>query len=568
MSAPVDQHIQQLPVQLANQIAAGEVVERPASVVKELLENSLDAGATRIDIDIEQGGLRSIRIQDDGAGIFEQDLPLALSRHATSKVSSLFDLEHLTSLGFRGEALPSIASVSRLQIISRRHDAVQASRIEVTEQGVISEVLPAAHPAGTTVLVEDLFCNAPARRRFQRATKTEFAHIQDVVQRIALARPDITIQLRHNDRQVIKVSAVNEGGSDVERMARVFGREFVESALAVDAEADGLRLYGYMAPASLHRAQTDRQYVYINGRVVKDKILSHAIRQAYSNQLPEGRFASYLLHLEIDPTLVDVNVHPTKHEVRFRDGRNIHDFLFSALQRTLQQKRRENDFSDVVAVHPTTMKSPSSSGVVRERAAVYSMPLREVGANDAEHPYGQVLSLIDGRFLFCKKAEQHWLLDSQRLLQQSYQKRLENELQQSGVVSRPLLLPERLSLVSQQVKLIEKHSVLLGQLGFEITISGDASALLRRAPVVLQQAEQKSLAQAVLEILSDDSQQAMHLHLARAAALTTELPETSRQLQTWLASVLLTVDAQLEKDWLVELAAVDLEALFPDPVQD
>lgn len=564
-ATPKVKRIQQLSTQLANQIAAGEVVERPASVVKELLENSLDAGATQIDIEIEQGGLRLIRIHDNGAGIFAEDLPLALSRHATSKVSNLFDLENLTSLGFRGEALPSIASVSRLQIITRRHDATQASCIEVSDNGDISEVRPAAHPPGTTVVVADLFCNTPARRRFQRAAKTEFSHIQDIVQRIALARPDIAIQLRHNDRQVIKVASASENFSALARMARIFGQAFVDSAHTVAGEMDGLRIQGYAAPASLHRAQTDRQYVYINGRVVKDRVLSHAIRQAYSDQLPEGRYASYLLHLEIDPVLVDVNVHPTKHEVRFRDGRNVHDFLFTSVQRSLQgqQSAQAVVSEEKLAVQPTTMRSPLSNEV-RERAPVYAMPLREVPGNEVELPFGDVLSLLEDRFLLCRKAQQHCLIDTRTLLKQLYQQRLQNESQQDGVVSRPLLLPERLALLPNQAALIEEQSEVLQRLGFELTLSGDATALLRRAPVILQQANQPSLGLALLEMLGTTPEQEQYRDLAHAAALSTPLPEGCRHQQTWLAKQLDMLEDDAQPDWLVQLDSSSLHRLFPE----
>jgi len=557
MSSSIDHHIQQLPVQLANQIAAGEVVERPASVVKELLENSLDAGAKRVDIDIEQGGLQSIRIQDDGIGIYEQDLALALSRHATSKVSSLFDLEHLVSLGFRGEALPSIASVSRLQIISRRYDATQASRVEVAESGEISEVHPAAHPIGTTVVVDDLFCNAPARRRFMRAAKTEFSHIQDVVQRIAMARSDVAIQLRHNDRQILKVAAATDDESYQKRLARIFGQDFVAFAYTVAGEADGLRLKGLAAPASLHRTQTDRQYVYINGRIIKDRVLSHAIRQAYGEQLPEGRFASYCLHLEIDPVLVDVNVHPTKHEVRFRDGRNVHDFLYSAIQGALQ-----GQVASELATTPVVSEVAAIASEVRERPTVYARPLHQVVSNDAEHPFGDVVSVLAERFLLCKKSSQHWLIDARHLLEQAYLQRLKNEFDQQGIVARPLLLPERLALKDGQADLIEKSFEKITQLGFEITVMGDNTALLRRAPVVLQQAEQASLGLALLGLL--DQNELSLEKLAQSAALTTSLPKGLQGLQTWLAKLIDAVELNEQADWLLSLDASRLEQLFSE----
>ena len=559
MSSSVDQHIHQLPIQLANQIAAGEVVERPASVVKELLENSLDAGARQIDIDIEQGGLQRIRIQDDGVGIFEQDLALALSRHATSKVASLFDLEHLVSLGFRGEALPSIASVSRLQIISRRKNASQASRIEVNESGEVSDVHPAAHPSGTTVVVDDLFCNAPARRRFLRAAKTEFAHIQDVVQRIALARSEVTIQLRHNNRQILKVIAATDTASNQKRIARIFGQDVVASAFNVAKEADGLRLTGFVAPPDLHRAQTDRQYVYINGRVIKDRVLSHAIRQAYAGQLPEGRFASYCLYLEIDPVLVDVNVHPTKHEVRFRDGRNVHDFLFSAIQSALQGQTVE---TMAITNSPVASIAPSVSHQIQERATVYNMPSKQVASAKSEHPFGEVKNILAGRFLLCEKSSQHYLLDTEKLLIAVYAQRLNNELQQQGIVSRPLLLPERLALKTGQTELIECSIEKISQLGFEITVMGDTTALLRRAPVVLQQAEQASLGQALLKILEMDKQPVQAL--AQSAALSTLLPDGMAALQRWLAMQMDSVELVDTACCLITLDAAQLEQLFPE----
>lgn len=340
MSELVQRRINQLSTQLANQIAAGEVVERPASVVKELLENSLDAGATQIDIDVEQGGLRQIRIVDNGHGIHPEDLALALSRHATSKLINLEELACIASLGFRGEALPSIASVSRLQLISRQSGSEQAYSIDVNAQGEHSEVKPAAHPVGTSVIVEELFCNAPARRRFMRAAKTEFTHVQDVVQRVALGAPGVVINLRNNDRQVLRLPAAKDEISFQRRLAQVFGQKFIEAALPVMEESDGIRISGFVATAELHRSQADHQYVYINGRVIRDRLVNHAIRQAYADSLPAGRYASYVLMIELELNRVDVNVHPTKHEVRFRDGRLIHDFLFSAVNRALQEKKR------------------------------------------------------------------------------------------------------------------------------------------------------------------------------------------------------------------------------------
>ena len=557
MRASVKQHIQQLPTQLANQIAAGEVVERPASVVKELLENSIDANATRIDIDIEQGGLQSIRVQDDGEGIFEQELPLALSRHATSKVSSLFDLEHLVSLGFRGEALPSIASVSRLQITSRRHDAARGSRIEVNEEGEVSAVSPAAHPPGTTVVVDDLFCSVPARRRFLRAVKTEFSHIQDVVLRIALARPDVSIQLRHNNRQVIKLQAASDESRYQERIARVFGQDFLAAAFNMLDEVDGLRIKGLLAPAHLHRAQTDRQFVFINGRVIKDRVLSHAIRQGYADDLPEGRFACYCLYMDIDPELVDVNVHPTKHEVRFRDGRNVHDFLFSSVQRTLRGGTAASQAEPMIQHASMPVASE-----INERAPVYTMPVRKaVVSTDTTHPFGEVLTVIASRFLLCKKDTQHWLIDTEKLLEEVYQQRLASEYAGDGIVSRPLLVPERVKCATDEWSRLEQRVEAINQFGFELSMMSDTTVLLRRAPVVLQQANARALVEKLL-LLPEDSMTETMTALASVAAQTTLLPESPRSVHAWLATLLSSVPQVAQASWLRELDASRLAHLF------
>ncbi len=344
--------IQALPRLLADQIAAGEVVERPASVVKELLENSLDAGARHVEIEIEQGGMRLIRVRDDGAGIHPEDLALALSRHATSKLRGVDDLGRITTLGFRGEALPSIASVSRLRLTSRRHDASQAWCLEPSAAGPsdlpgISR--PAAHPPGTTVEVRDLFYNVPARRKFLRAERTEFGHIETVVRRIALSRFDVAFNLRHNRRNVLQLPALTppvrvagEGfpeGQCLERMAAVCGRAFVQHCLEVEAQAGELRLWGWIGLPTFSRSQADLQYCYVNGRIVRDRLVGHALRQAYQDVLYGGRQPVYVLYLELPPEQVDVNVHPTKHEVRFREPRRVRDFLFGAVHRALAGTR-------------------------------------------------------------------------------------------------------------------------------------------------------------------------------------------------------------------------------------
>lgn len=341
--------IRLLSPRLANQIAAGEVVERPASVVKELVENALDAGADRVDIEMEQGGVKLIRVRDDGSGIAEPDLPLALSRHATSKIVSLDDLESVASLGFRGEALASISSVSRLTLTSRIEAQEAASRVEVEGRDMDARISPAAHPVGTTVEVRDLFFNTPARRKFMRTEKTEFNHVEECVRRQALSRFDAGFTLRHNQRVIQNLRPAESLLDRERRVGALCGQKFIDNAVVIDAEATGLRLWGWVALPTFSRSQADLQYFFVNGRVIRDKLVAHAVRQAYRDVLFNNRHPAFVLYLEVDPATVDVNVHPTKHEVRFRDGRLVHDFIFRTLHKALADVRPDDHFRGAVA---------------------------------------------------------------------------------------------------------------------------------------------------------------------------------------------------------------------------
>lgn len=351
------QRINLLSPRLANQIAAGEVVERPASVVKELLENSLDAGATQLDVEVEQGGVRQIKIRDNGSGIVKDDLPLALSRHATSKIHTLDDLEAVKSLGFRGEALASISSVSRLLLTSKAKGEQEAWRVEAEGKDMGASVRPASHPDGTCIEVRDLFFNTPARRKFLRTDKTEFNHLSEVVKRLALSRYDVAFRLSHDGKQVYDLRAVTDQMHAEHRLATLLGKNFVQNALAIDVEAAGLRLWGWIGLPTFSRSQADLQYFFVNGRVVKDKLVAHAVRQAYRDVLYNGRHPTFVLYLELDPATVDVNVHPTKHEVRFRDGRLVHDFLFSKIHKVLADVRPEAAVDADVAVENSQLES-------------------------------------------------------------------------------------------------------------------------------------------------------------------------------------------------------------------
>lgn len=354
---------------LANQIAAGEVVERPANIIKELVENSLDAGAQRIEIDVEQGGIKLLRIRDDGHGIPKDDLPLALSRHATSKITTLDDLEAVHSLGFRGEALASISSVSRLTLTSATaaekdesdSESGQAWQVEVEGREMSASVKPAAHPKGTTLEVRDLFFNTPARRKFLRTEKTEFNHVDEYFKRLALSRYDVAFSLRHNQKVIHSLRPAIRNIDKEKRVAALLGTKFIDAALHVDAEAAGLGLTGWVGLPTFSRSQADMQYFFVNGRVVRDRLVAHAIKQAYRDVLYHGRQPAFVLYLTVDPALVDVNVHPTKHEVRFRDGRLVHDYLFRTLHKALADVRPDNQ------VAPTSLQG---SGVLSEGATV------------------------------------------------------------------------------------------------------------------------------------------------------------------------------------------------------
>ncbi|MDX6916770.1 DNA mismatch repair endonuclease MutL [Pectobacterium carotovorum] len=329
--------IQVLPPQLANQIAAGEVVERPASVVKELVENSLDAGATRIDIDIERGGAKLIRIRDNGSGIGKDELTLALARHATSKIATLDDLEAIVSMGFRGEALASISSVSRLTLTSRTAEQSEAWQAYAEGRDMAVTVKPAAHPVGTTLEVLDLFYNTPARRKFMRTEKTEFTHIDEVVRRIALARFDVAITLHHNGKLMRQYRAAPDKSQYERRLGNICGATFLQHALAVSWQHGDLTIHGWVADPVGAKQLPDMQYCYVNQRMMRDRLINHAIRQAYQDQLSDDQQPAYVLYLEIDPHQVDVNVHPAKHEVRFHQARLVHDFIYQAVMSVLQQ---------------------------------------------------------------------------------------------------------------------------------------------------------------------------------------------------------------------------------------
>ncbi len=522
--------IQPLPSRLVNQIAAGEVVERPASVAKELIENSIDAGATRIDVEVAQGGVKLLRIRDNGRGIGRDDLALALARHATSKLRSLEELECVDSMGFRGEALPSIASVSRLTISSRLADEDEAWLIH----GETLEIEPAAQPSGTTVEVRDLFYNTPARRKFLRTEKTEFSHLEQVARRMALARPDIGFSLTHNGRQVFNLTPVDDVEQQPKRLAAVLGKAFVESAIPFTREAAGLRLYGWVAKPTFSRSQADMQYFYVNRRLIRDKLVSHAVRQGYQDVLYHGRHPAYVLYLEIDPALVDVNVHPAKHEVRFRESRMVHDIVFRSLHHALAEAKAGMENPAVDAAPAEASTPPPAFGAslddaprqqpmrfpVRENHAGYNQAFQQYAAplagapssvspdgrapaervTETIPPLGFALAQLHGVYILAQNAEGLVIVDMHAAHERVTYEGFKRAWEADGIKSQPLLVPVSLAVSPREADLAEAHAEVFGRLGMEIARLGEETLVVRALPALLRHADAERL---LRDLLSD-----------------------------------------------------------------
>lgn len=556
-------HIQLLSPRLANQIAAGEVVERPASVVKELVENALDAGAARVDVEIEQGGAKLIRVRDDGSGIEEADLPLALSRHATSKILTLDDLEAVASLGFRGEALASISSVSRLTLTSRTELQEAAARVEVEGRDMDARISPAAHPVGTTVEVRDLFFNTPARRKFLRTEKTEFNHVEECVRRQALSRFDTGFTLRHNQRVVQSLRPAETDLDKERRIGSLCGQQFIDNAVVIDAEATGLRLWGWVALPTFSRSQADLQYFFVNGRVIRDKLVAHAVRQAYRDVLYNNRHPAFVLYLEVDPATVDVNVHPTKHEVRFRDGRLVHDFIFRTLHRALADVRPDDHLRGAAAQSfgresavaepersagsvsapgtsapwPTPSRAegyPASPGQplqqewrASDQMAFYqslnegggvSTPVAQADMSAAsaavtpprddaeEPPLGYAIAQLHGIYILAQSRAGLIVVDMHAAHERITYERMKRALAEQDLKSQPLLVPLSLAVSQKEAALTESHGDELQKLGLQIERIGPETLAVRQIPALLRGADTEQLVRDVLADLIEHGQ--------------------------------------------------------------
>ncbi len=518
---------------LANQIAAGEVVERPASVAKELLENSLDAGADRIEIDLEQGGVKLLRVRDNGRGIVKDDLALALSRHATSKISNLEDLENIGSLGFRGEALASISSVSRLAMMSKsdEENSDNGWKVETEGQNMDAKVAPVAHPRGTTVEVRDLFFNTPARKKFLKTEKTEFSRIDEVLKRMALSRFDVQFSLQHNKRSIHKLLPARTEQEQQRRVALVCGPAFVENSVHIDVERAGLRLWGWVSLPTFSRSQADLQYFYVNGRIIRDKLVTHAVKQAYRDVLFHGRHPAYVLYLELDPAIVDVNVHPTKHEVRFRDSRLVHDFLFSSLHKALAEltpsdRLASNSNPQELSVVETPGAVTEQLGTfvqqtplsLRESAPSYQSDrppvqatmvsvqdqlaaLQKLSSEDEEvPPLGYAIAQLHGIYILAQNKEGLIIVDMHAAHERITYERMKTACEKEELKMQPLLVPLSIAVSQAEANCADEQQQLLLSLGIALERVSDEAIVIRQVPSILKDS---NIEQMVRDVLSD-----------------------------------------------------------------
>lgn len=516
--------------QLANQIAAGEVVERPASVLKELVENSLDAGAKRIDIEIEQGGVKLIKVRDDGVGIAETELALALSRHATSKINDLQDLEAVSTLGFRGEALASIASVSRLALTSSIEGSANGWKAVSEGRDMEVDLQPAAHPQGTSVEVRDLFFNTPARRKFLRTEGTEYNRIDESIKKLALSRMDIAFSLRHNQRAQINLHPAQSQLEQEKRVADICGPAFMQQALYVDNDRLGVRLWGWMGLPTFSRSQADLQHFFVNGRCIRDKVVSHAIRQAYQDVLYHGRHPAFVLFLEIEPADVDVNVHPTKHEVRFRDSRAIHGFVYGTLSKALAQDRpqdhlqttemeQEIDTAGQRQPSQSALSFPTSGGQLQGSAnysqfshashgsvntsmeAYQSLYSGQMPDEQQElPPMGFAIAQLKGIYILAENAQGLIIVDMHAAHERITYERMKTSFDSQGLVSQPLLVPESLSVSEREADITDKSEEIFSQLGFVVERAAAESIIVREIPAILRGSEVEGL---LRDVISD-----------------------------------------------------------------
>ena len=538
--------IRVLPEQLVHQIAAGEVVERPASVIKELVENSLDAGALAIDIEVEKGGAELCRVRDDGAGIAADELLLALARHATSKIGSIDDLEAVRTLGFRGEALPSIASVARMRMISRPRAADTAHMVAAVD-GELTGPAPHPHPHGTTVEVRDLFFNVPARRKFLRSERTELSQIERLVERLALSRFDVGFRLSSARKVLADHPPARDERARDARVAAMLGDDFIANAMKLDHEGSSMRLHGWFCLPTYARSQADQQYFFLNGRPLRDKLIASAVRLAYRDVLFHGRHPAYVLFLEMDPARVDVNAHPQKLEVRFREPGLIHDFLFRTLERALAETRPTQSAADAIPAARADWSLPGSASLDWSRSAFPTIPyplspdpsaaggptsatelyrafdqVREIAASDAaaapaaEHPLGYAIAQLHGVYILAQAQGGLVLVDMHAAHERTTYERLKASMQSDRLPAQPLLVPIAVQVAVADADEAEAHAELFSSLGLEIDRSGPAQLLVRSTPALLPNIDPATLLKDMIADLREQGRAATTAAFDRA----------------------------------------------------
>ena len=508
---------------LANQIAAGEVVERPASIVKELIENSLDARAKKIVVEAEQGGTKLLRIQDDGSGILKQDLGLALHRHATSKIKNIGDLENIKSLGFRGEALASISSVSRVSLLSKAREEECDSGWKIDVEGNVAHKLlvPVSHAEGTTIEVRDLFFNTPARKKFLKKERTEFSKIDEIIKRLALSRFDVHVSLRHNQKIIYNLLPAKSDQEKQRRVGLLCGSKFVENSIPINTERAGLKLWGWVGLATFSRSQGDLQYFYVNGRSVRDKLVTHAVKQAYRDVLFHGRHPAYVLFLELNPSLVDVNVHPTKHEVRFRDSRFVHDFLFSSLYKSLSEvtpddqleiskesNQLNSTFDLTQKIHETNdgLFNQSTLSLVNDKRNFHGSNSQsdEFLPGETQRvdvpPLGYAVAQLHGVFILAQNDQGLVIVDTHAAHERITYERMKRALANDGLKTQTLLVPLSIALNQSEVDYAEDNKAALLALGLGIERVSDEAIVVRKVPALLRDSD---IEQLVRDVISD-----------------------------------------------------------------
>ena len=522
---------------VANQIAAGEVIERPASVVKELIENSLDAGASEINITVENGGIQLLRVQDNGHGIRGNELMLALQRHATSKIQVIQDLSDIQTLGFRGEALASVSAISRLTLKSRFFESETGWSLQIN--GIQQTApQPCAHPIGTTIEVRDLFFNTPARRKFLRSPKTEFSHIQEVVKRLVLSRFGVRWTLQTEKDTIFQLRAAEQENEYMERLQVLFGREFAERALKIDINSSQLRLTGWIGHPTFSRSQPDLQYLFVNGRFVRDKIVNHAVKQAYRDVLHNGRYPAFVLYFDLDSSLVDINVHPAKHEVRFAQSNGIFEFIYHSVSETITTQTSPNINQHETPVSPkvempaissqksipvaekvyfnasSVQKSPSVAKILPLYEKLYTIPQveQQTFPQKTDFPLGNAILQLQGIYILAQNATGLVIVDMHAAHERILYEKLKRDYENKALEIQTLLIPINIEINTQDLEIYETHSSLLEELGFMLKKITEETLALQRVPVLLATA---NLAQLMKDLLADlgqfeNSQQIQH----------------------------------------------------------